>query len=323
MKTLHVATNNGLLTFLKKVEVKEWRLIHHGLQGINVKCLHVDPTDKSKIYAGSENGMVYESRGEEWNEVSKLVGKVYCLTAARVDENLHVYAGIEPAKLLRSLDRCKTWHEIKSLQNIHGSKEWYSPWGPPDLNSVVLNPQDHRQIYVGIEVGGVMKSNDEGANWVDVSNGLHKDIHCLAINYNNPRIIFAATGGGIYKTASAGELWFDIGHEIDLKYAVSVAIHPTRPNITYLAIAMDPPGNQAVLHRSDDYGETWSLMHNGLPYPMLKGIRSGGLIVNPEAPAEVYVGTSDGVVFYSLDEGMRWESIANTTSIINALALSD
>lgn len=323
MQTLYVATNNGVLTFSREVDERRWRLNSHGLEGINVKCLHVDPTDKSKIYAGTENGVVYISSAKEWHESSKLDGKVYCLATTLIDENLHVYAGIEPAKLFMSLDRCKTWHELRSLQNIASMNEWHSPWGPADLNSIVFNPRDRRQIYVGIEVGGVMKSNDEGATWTEVSSGLHKDVHCLAVNYYNPKIIFAATGGGIYRTVSAGELWVDIGNKIDLKYAVSVAIHPAKPNITYLAIAMGPPGNQALLYRSDDYGETWDLMHNGLPYPMLKGVRRRALIVNPEAPAEVYVGTSDGIVFYSSNEGMKWESVANANNTINALALGD
>ncbi|MFQ5940326.1 MAG: WD40/YVTN/BNR-like repeat-containing protein [Nitrososphaerales archaeon] len=323
MQNLYVATNSGVMTFFKKVDAKRWQLISHALQDIDVTCLYVDPTNNSKVYAGSENGRVYEKMGKEWHEVSKLDGKVYCLGMIYIDENLHVYAGIEPAKLFLSLDQCKSWHELKSLQNIDSVKEWHSPWGPPDLNSVVFHPRDHRQIYVGIEVGGVMRSTDEGANWTEVSNGLNKDIHCLAINYFNPKIIFAATGGGIYRTVSAGELWTEIGHEIDLKYAVSVAIHPRKPHITYLAVAMGPPGNQVLLYKSDDYGETWGLMHNGLPYPMLKGVRRRALIVNHKAPAEVYVGTSDGIVFYSSNEGMKWEYVANATGTINALALGD
>ena len=323
MKTLYVATNNGILTFLNETKTTAWQQTSHYLQGAKVRCLCVDPTDKLTTYAGNEDGIIYKKKGERWNQLSRLHGKLYCLSSVVIDENLHVYAGIEPAKLFMSLDHCKTWRELKSLQNIPSSKEWHSPWGPPDLNSIMFNPRDHRQIYVGIEVGGVMKSNDEGANWYELLNGLHKDIHCLAINYYNPKIIFAATGGGIYRTVSAGELWANIGQGIDLTYAVSVVIHPAKPNITYLAIAMGPPGDQALLYRSDDYGETWSLMHNGLPYPMLKGVRTKALIVNPAAPAEVYVGTSDGIVFYSSNEGMKWEPIANVTNTVNALALSD
>lgn len=321
MKTLHVATTNGISSF-KQVNVNNWKLVSNGLEGINVRCLCVDPTSKSKVYAGTDNGVIYE-KDKEWHEVSRLDGRVYCLVSTLMEKNLHVYAGIEPAKLFLSLDSCKTWHELKSLQNVENSKDWHSPWGPPDLNSIAFNPRDHRQIFVGIEVGGVMKSADEGASWVELTNGLHKDIHCLAINYYNPKIIFAATGGGLYRTVSAGELWARIGNEIELTYAVSVAIHPAKPNITYLAIAMGPPGSQALLYKSNDYGETWSLMHIGLPYPMLKGVRSKALIVNPDAPAEVYVGTFDGKVFYSSNEGMKWEYIASVNNTVNALALSN
>ncbi len=320
-KILHIATSDGVLTFFREVGTKGWRLIGSDLRGIDVKCLTTDPADKSIVYAGASNGVIYhrDNKSSSWSEISRLDGKVYCLATILVDEKTHIYAGTEPAKLFLSLDSCRSWHELKSLQNVSSAKEWYSPWGPADLGTIVFNPKDIRSMYVGIEVGGVLRSKDEGASWKEVSNGLHKDVHFLAVNYYNPKIIFAATGGGIYRTVSAGEVWIDVGKDIDLKYAVSVAIHPAKPNITYLAIAMGPPGNQALLYKSEDYGDTWNLLHNGLPYPMLKGVRRRALAVNPAAPAEVYVGTTDGIVFYSPSEGMKWESIANVPATINAL----
>ncbi len=260
---LHVATSDGVLTFFRETGTKGWRLIGSGLGGIDVKCLATDPADKSKVYAGGSNGVVYlsDNKGSSWSEVGKLDGKVYCLATRLIDENTHVYAGIEPAKLFLSLDSCRSWHELKSLQSVPSAKEWYSPWGPADLGTVAFNPKDIRSIFVGIEVGGVLRSSDEGASWKEISNGLHKDVHCLAVNYYNPKIIFAATGGGIYRTVGTGELWVDVGSNIDLKYAVSVAIHPAKPNITYLAIAMGPPGNQALLYNSEDYGDACLVTH--------------------------------------------------------------
>jgi photosystem II stability/assembly factor-like uncharacterized protein len=318
---LYVATSNGVFTFLKEAKTQGWKSVSYDLRDIDVKCLTVDPSDKSVVYAGASDGTVYRfDKGSNWRKVSKLDGKVYCFATTLMDENACVYAGIEPAKLFLSLDGCKSWHELRALQAAPHAAEWYSPWGPADLSTIAFNPRDIRGIYVGIEVGGVLKSNDEGANWKEVNTGLHKDVHCLAINYYNPKIIFAATGRGIYRTVSGGELWVDVGSNIDLKYAVSVAIHPAKPNITYLGMAMGPPGNQALLYKSEDYGETWNLLHNGLSYPMLKGIRRRALVVNPAAPAEVYVGTSDGIVFFSSSEGMKWESIANTEGTINALS---
>lgn len=316
---LYVATSDGVSVFLKESGVKEWRLIGSGLQGIDVKCLMADPSDRSKVYAGASNGTVYlGGKGSSWTEISRLDGKIYCFGSTLIDENANIYAGMEPARLFQSLDSCRSWHELRSLQNVESVKEWCSPWGPADLSTIAFSPKDIRCIYVGIEVGGVLKSSDEGANWKDMSIGLHKDVHCIAVNYYNPKIIFAATGAGIYRTID-GEHWTDVGRAIDLKYAVSVVIHPAKPHITYLAMAMGPPGEQALLYRSDDYGDTWNLMHNGLPYPMFTGVRRRALSVNQDSPAEVYVGTSDGMVFYSSNEGMRWEPIANAATTVNAL----
>lgn len=314
-RTLYVANSNGILILSK--ECRTWRIVASALENIDVRCLCIDPSEGSRVYAGARDGTMYASDGAQWGKVSALNGKLYSLAGRLIDGNAYVYAGLEPVKLFLSMDKCKTWHELKSLQNIPNAKEWYSPWGPADLSSIAFG---RHSMYVGIEVGGVLKSKDEGGTWKEISNGLHKDVHCLAVNYYNPKIIFAATGGGIYRTVSDGELWSDVGYNMDLKYAVAVAIHPSRPNITYIAMAMGPPGEQALLYKSEDYGESWNLMHEGLPYPMLKGVRRKVLAVNVAAPAEVYVGTSDGLVFYSADEGMKWEQIANVSGTINALA---
>jgi photosystem II stability/assembly factor-like uncharacterized protein len=319
---LYVATTDGIHTFTKKPKMKICTLVSSGLTGINVRCLCPEPIDSSRIYAGSDHGMIYAStdNGLNWKEMGKLGDRVCSLAATQLDGNTYVYAGTEPAKLFLSMDRCQSWHEMKSMQNVPSANDWHSPWGPPNISTIALNPRDGRTVYIGIEVGGVLKSADEGGSWREMFNGLHPDLHCLAVNYYNTKIIFAATGGGIYRTVSAGELWSDIGQGIDMRYAVSVAIHPAKPNITYLAIAMGPPGNQALLYRSEDYGESWSMLHHGLPYPMLKGVRRKGLVINPAAPAEVYVGTSDGFVFFSPTEGMKWERIANVSATVNALA---
>lgn len=320
---IHATTNDGIFTFEKRSNGSKWEQTDHEVKGTNVKCIIRDPTDGSLLYAGTENGEIFKYQDRKWVSFSQLNGIVYRLAAHQMDDTLLYYAGIEPAKLFVSMNECNTWRELNSLHNVEGSEDWHSPWGSPDLSTIAFNPKERRQIYVGIEVGGVMRSRDEGASWTDISSGLHRDVHTLAVNYYNPKIIFAATGGGIYRTVNGGIQWAQVGNEIDLTYAVSVAIHPSKPNITYLGIAMSPPGNQALLYKSEDYGESWSLMHTGLPYPMLKGIRRGSLIVNNEATNEVYVGTSNGQIYYSPDEGSTFQLIAETGKTVNAIALSD
>ena len=71
------------------------------------------------------------------------------------------------------------------------------------------------------------------------------------------------------------------------------AVSPADPRVMYVA-------TRGGLFKSADAGETWK--------PLGKGLRDlAAVAVNPRKPDEVYVSTTDGVIFRSTDGGTIWE----------------
>jgi photosystem II stability/assembly factor-like uncharacterized protein len=74
---------------------------------------------------------------------------------------------------------------------------------------------------------------------------------------------------------------------------VSIAVHPTKPSILYVAT------NDAVF-KSRDNGGSWSRM------PNFSARRVTTLAIDPKFPATVYAGTMGDAVYKSPDGGQRW-----------------
>lgn len=75
---------------------------------------------------------------------------------------------------------------------------------------------------------------------------------------------------------------------------VSIALHPTNPNILYVAT------NESV-YKTRDGGTTWERMATDL-----SSYRVLSLALDPKRPASVYAGTMGDAVYKSPDGGQRW-----------------
>ncbi len=74
---------------------------------------------------------------------------------------------------------------------------------------------------------------------------------------------------------------------------VSIALHPTNPNIFYVAT------NDAV-HKTRDGGRTWE------QFPSFSARRVTTLAIDPKLPATVYAGTMGDAIYKSPDGGQHW-----------------
>src|SRR5262249_20691594 len=107
-----------------------------------------------------------------------------------------------------------------------------------DIQAVVTDPRDPsgNVVYVGSDNGGVWKTTDGGSNWTPLTQFLTDNgqpsgtpipapIGALAIDPNNPDIIYAGTGiadtkitshpgFGILKSTDAGKTWTLIGANV-------------------------------------------------------------------------------------------------------------
>ncbi len=83
------------------------------------------------------------------------------------------------------------------------------------------------------------------------------------------------------------------GCEKESASIVSIALHPTNPNILYVAT------NDAV-YKSRDAGATWER------FPSFSARRVTTVAIDPQLPATVYAGTMGDAVYKSPDGGQHW-----------------
>ena len=191
-------------------------------------------------------------------------------------------------------------------------------------------------FYMGATGGGVWKTEDCGQRWNPISDGqiATGSIGAVAVADSNPNIVWVGTGSaairsnviigrGVYKSVDAGRTWQFAGLP-DAGQIGSVIIHPTNPDVVWLAALGSPfgPNDERGVFKTTDGGRTWkkTLFVNNST-----GARV--LAINPANPNELYAGmyrgfrkgwdiisggpATEGGIFKSQDGGDTWSRLAN------------
>ena len=206
-----------------------WFAVNNGL-GINrnIRKIVIDPTDSNTLYVGIEGydeglatvqGGIYKTSdgGQNW---------------VRIDTNPP-----QPSVLDLAIDPSST-NVIYSA-----SREHY----------------DHTQQVMYL--GSVYKSTDGGSNWTRLNSGFgdsdNLNVGALAINPQNPEIIYAGTfddnfhdessGRGIFKSTDGGANWTPMNDGLGILYTTVITIDPSDHSRLYVGTH----GN-SVFTRTDD-----------------------------------------------------------------------
>ena len=71
-----------------------------------------------------------------------------------------------------------------------------------------------------------------------------------------------------------------------------------------------PPDRRFRVYRTDDAGRTWTALSDGLPDgPYHAAVLRDAMCTDTADPAGVYVGTRDGEVYASADDGEHWQLV--------------
>ena len=183
---------------------------------------------------------------------------------------------------------------------------------------------------------GVYRSLDEGTTWE--SKGLTDvgSIGQVVVNPDNSDEVFVAAMGylfennserGVYRSEDGGDSWEQVLFVSDSTGAIDLVIHPSNPDILYAAMweRIRRPqfrqygGITSGIYKSEDGGDTWEELTNGLPIAAnLKG-RIGLAIApsNPNTVMAIYAdsfGNLEGI-FKSTNSGESWERVGNVGSV--------
>ena len=192
--------------------------------------------------------------------------------------------------------------------------------------------------YFGATGGGVWKTTDSGANWVNVSDGFFKTGSVGAIDAadSDPNVIYVgmgeqtlrgnvSSGDGMYRSLDAGKTWKHIGLG-DTQQISRVRVHPKDPNLVYVAALGHLWGNneQRGIFRTKDGGKTWDKV-------LYRNAETGAsdLILDPTNPNTLYAafwqvsrkpwrmdsGGDGSGLFKSTDGGDSWTEITRNKGL--------
>ncbi len=186
-----------------------------------------------------------------------------------------------------------TWEGVNSSDRSQDVWRQVGP-GPGAVEAqVIANPATHT-VYVSTNGGGVLKSTDGGLHFSPSNTGLATtQIQQLAIGVNDPNTLYAGALDALYVSHDAGTTWTVTPNFLS---AFAIAVDPNNANTVYTA--------SSAIQVSHDGGVTFT----DITGPIV-GV-SLGMILNPNNPLELFVGTTGGGGYHSSDGGASWTSLS-------------
>lgn len=193
------------------------------------------------------------------------------------------------------------------------------------------HPTDPNTIYIASVGGGVWKTTDGGTNWTPLTDGQATLWgYAVAISQSDPNTIYAGTGEptnsissfygrGVLKSTDGGANWTLVGSSFFDRRSISrVVIHPTDPNIAYVATGggVNAIGSNRGVFKTADGGANWANTTSGVTGGPFNGNYSD-LLMHPTDPQTlycavgVYTGNVKNGVYMTTNGGTSWAPSGN------------
>jgi photosystem II stability/assembly factor-like uncharacterized protein len=268
-------------------------------------------------YMGTAGGGVWKTDdyGHNWKNISDKdfkTGNIGAMAIAPSNPKI-IYVGtgdsgprntvLTGEGMYKSIDGGKTWTFI-GLGETH------------IISWILVDPKNPDVVYaaaLGHLFGpnperGVFKTTDGGRTWKKI---LYVNDKTGAINMamdpSNPSVVYATMwqmsrrhwtfssggpGSGIYKTTDGGAHWTNISHRPGLPTGifgkVGIAVAPSKPSVVYALIQADYKGQAGGLFRSDNAGQSWTLINNSMNITQ-RAFYYMNVYVDPKDPNTIYL----------------------------------
>jgi photosystem II stability/assembly factor-like uncharacterized protein len=309
-------------------------------EGLARQGVHTVRRINGCVVAGAEDGVYCsDDAGRSWQPSGCEGRDVWSIAAAPQDERV-LFAGTHPAGLYRSDDGGHSWAEIPSLTRVPGSDRWGLPSDPTASRALALVFDTARpaHLIVGVEVGGVLESDDAGATWRVNLVGQNPDIHGIVRDPARPDVLYATTGfgrigkdgvpeelspAGVYRSEDGGRTWNYVWGDRGRRYTRPICVDPRAPHAltvacapTFFANHLDPDGAQSMLYQSADGGSTWRSLGDAAHSPSAANITA--VAPAAERAGGVVVGTETGEV-WRVSPDAEWTPLASGLPYVQAL----
>jgi photosystem II stability/assembly factor-like uncharacterized protein len=216
----------------------------------------------------------------QWSVVGPDGGDARAFAAVPGQPN-HIYLGTTTSWIYESSDGGASWQRLARLDTSDDLV----------LDNIVVDSANPAVVYAaawktGNSGGGLWVSRDGGRSWSELK-GLHEQaIFALAQAPSDPKILFAGTLQGVFRSDDSGATWRQISppgsaeiHEVE-----SLAVDPRNPEIVYA-------GTWHLPWKTTDGGAHWQSIKKGL----IVDSDVFSIIIDPVHPRTVFLSACSGI----------------------------
>lgn len=240
------------------------------------------------------------------------------------------YVGVGSGGVWKTVNAGTTW------EPVFDDEASYS------IGCITIDPSNPHTIWVGTgeNVGGrhigygdgIYRSRDDGKTWENLGLADSQHISEIIVSPEDSNTIWVASQGplwsaggdrGLFKSTDGGKTWNKTLGDDEWTGVTDIMIDPRDPNLLYAATWQHHRtvagyiggGPNSGIHRSEDGGETWEKLSEGLPDGNMGKI---GMAISPQKPDVVYAAVEldrrKGKIFRSENRGSSWEEMSETVS---------
>ncbi|HLZ97362.1 MAG TPA: hypothetical protein VKP66_05395 [Steroidobacteraceae bacterium] len=274
-----------------------------------VRCLLPDPRNPQAVFAGAETGLFRsEDCGANWHRIDCALNAYAVWKLATDPKHPEVmYAGTGSptrAAFFRSIDAGRTW--VKTSLEMPPKCAGVSR---PRMLAMAIDPDDVRDVWVGVEEGGLFRTRDGGDTWKridkNVAGGIrNSDVHSIAILRGPPKTIVVMVVNALYSSTDDGATWTEtnVRENWGIYYSRVLVSKPGSNHDLFMGIGDGTPGTTSLFLWSSDRGASWV---NG-PFPVQPNSTLWAIGTNAADPNVLLAGTKYGHLFKSADGGRSW-----------------
>jgi hypothetical protein len=235
-------------------------------------------TQPSALFVSDDGGCSFELVRALWEHPDRehwsagFGGQAIHTVLPHPTDPASVLVAMSTGGVYRTLDGGRSWAPSNAGIKAYFLPDPYPPFGQC-VHKVARHPDRPDQLFLQNH-HGVYRSDDAGASWRSIADGLPTDFGFTMVAHpHRPGVIYT------FPVAADGKRY--------------------------------PPDFRCRVFRSADAGESWTALSEGLPTePFYPVVLRDAMAADDADPAGIYFGTRSGEVFASADEGDFWRQVA-------------